>query len=336
MMKRFSKILTAAALAAGLMISCSKDKDTTSYNYLEGNISYSIPHFVAAGDVIEVTPTGISHPEGEPFGIYWTVTSLKESRDTVKRLSEPEVTAHFSFTVPDTLGNFTMSVTAFAPDYYASSTTQTFTIISPSLTLDNTGITLDSESVTDSRDGKRYAILRAGGLHWMRQNLAWDKAGTSFDYCPATDPVFGRFYSWKEAQTACPEGWRLPTDAEWTALVAAASGLKDLEEGETFPDGAGSLISPTATYNTQVMWQYWPAVSASDAIGFCALPFGYGNLSKTGRGTFTGLFSYAAFWTSDEADGMGRYRYINVNRPEVFAGSADKELFAASIRCVLE
>ena len=339
MMKDCVKLLTAAALAAGLLISfsCSKDKDSTSYNYLDGSITFTVPSFVAAGDVLDVTPKGISHPDGDPFGYYWTVSDLKEKRDTTKYLTDPEgASGCFTFTVPDTLGSFSITVTAFAPDYYPTSGSRSFIIVKPSESLSGTGIELDDFAITDGRDGQKYAFMQAGGLRWMRQNLVWNGAGTSFDFCPAADPVFGRFYSWTEAQTACPEGWRLPTDAEWAALVEAASGQTGLVAGETFPSGAGDLISGSATFNTWQLWEFWPEVTATDAVGFCALPFGYGNLANTGRGSFTGLYKYAAFWLADEAEGMGRYRYLNVRRPEVFVGSADKNLFAASVRCVAE
>jgi len=334
MTKRILILSAVAALVAGLSISCSKDSSSSSYGYLDGTVSYSIPAFVAAGDVMEVSPRGISHPEDEPFGYYWTVTTLKEKKDTCQYLSDPDGKAHFSFTVPDTVGFFTMSVVAFAPDYYTSSTAKTFTIVHPTETLQGTGIAATDPSFADTRDGQRYAYATAGGLRWMRRNLCWKGAGVSYDLCAAADPAFGRFYSWTEAQTACPEGWRLPTDADWCALVAAASGAEDLAPGETFPAGAAALMSGTATFNEKQLWEWWPEVDAGDAVGFCALPFGYGNLSNTGRGKFTGLLSYAAFWTADEADGMGCYRYLTVRRPEVYAGSADKSLFVASVRCV--
>ena len=31
--------------------------------------------------------------------------------------------------------------------------------------------------------------------------------------------MYGRLYNWNTARTACPSGWHLPTDAEWTTLV---------------------------------------------------------------------------------------------------------------------
>ena len=32
---------------------------------------------------------------------------------------------------------------------------------------------------------------------------------------------YGNFYTWEEARTLCPEGWRLPTDEDWKNLEIA-------------------------------------------------------------------------------------------------------------------
>ena len=66
-------IPAVAALAAGLLIavSCSDDDSSTTANYLDGSLYFTLPTYVAAGDVLSVTPTGVSHPEDEPFGYYW-------------------------------------------------------------------------------------------------------------------------------------------------------------------------------------------------------------------------------------------------------------------------
>lgn len=323
-------------LAAALLVpSCSDDDDSETYSYLDGSVRISAPSFVAAGDRIPVNPVGISHPDGEPFGYYWMVETLHTHRDTILTLDGTmSPNASDFFEVPDTIGTFTLTVYSFASGYYGSSGSASFTILHPTLSLTDTGFGLIVDEVDDARDGARYPVLLSGGLRWMRSNLQWNGSGTSYDGCPATDPVFGRFYNWEEAMTACPEGWRLPTEAEWAALVEAATGETGLSADETFPTGAGALMG-RASLNEVRMWEYWPEVTVTDAVGFCALPFGYGNLFDGGNSRFTGLNDYAAFWTADEVDAaQARYRYINVHRPEVFAGKADKKTFAASVRCV--
>lgn len=328
------RTFAVAALAAGLLItaSCKKDSSTASYNYLSGSIRFSIPVYVAAGEVLDVTPTGISHPDDEPFGYYWTVSVLKTSRDTSKYAVPDGGTGRFRYTVPDTIGVFTLTVSAFADDYYPTTASSTFEILHPTRSLTETGIAIMDPRFTDGRDGISYAYIHAGGLDWMRENLRYAGAGVSYDGCAAADPVFGRYYSYTEAVAACPAGWRLPTDADWAALVSESSAAT-VSAGETFPEGSGSLMS-RGCLNTAKLWEYWPAVNITDAVGFCALPAGYANLSATDRNLFPAIGEYAAFWTADETAAGAAYRYINVHRPEVYLGTGDQRTFAASVRCV--
>ena len=328
-------IPAVAALAAGLLIavSCSDDDSSTTANYLDGSLYFTLPTYVAAGDVLSVTPTGVSHPEDEPFGYYWTVSTLKTARDTSKYEVPDGGDGHFTYTVPDTIGRFSVTVSAFATDYYGSAWSASFVILHPQKSLTQTGITFRESRITDARDNQDYVYGEAGGLEWMRENLRYAGSGVSFDACPAADPVFGRFYTYEEAQTACPDGWRLPTDAEWATLISQASGTA-VAAGDTFPTGSGSLMSK-GLLNLETMWEYWPEVDITDAVGFCALPVGYGSLHETSGGKFQPFGQVAAFWTAD-ADGTDRayYRYINVRRPEVYLGSGDTKSLALSVRCV--
>ena len=328
-------ILAVAALAAGLLIaaSCSDDDSSITANYLDGSVYFSVPAYVAAGDVISVTPSGISHPDDEPFGYYWVVSELKTARDTSKYELPDGGDGHFSYTVPDTIGCFTLTVTAFADDYYPTSGSLSFVILHPEKSLTETGIAATDPHFTDARDGERYAYSHMGGLDWMRENLRYAGAGESYEGCVAADPVFGRYYSHEEALTACPAGWRLPTDAEWAALVSEASGTP-VAPGDGFPTGSGSLMSK-GLLNTETMWEYWPEVSITDAVGFCALPVGYGAFRETSGGSFEPFGSFAAFWTADAAEaGRAYYRYFHVRRPEVYLGSGDTKSLGLSVRCV--
>lgn len=91
---------------------------------------------------------------------------------------------------------------------------------------------------TDSRDGKVYNIVTIGKQFWMAENLAYLPSvvdpgtgsytepyysvygynGTDVAAAKATEnyQTYGVLYNWPAAMTACPEGWHLPSDAEWT------------------------------------------------------------------------------------------------------------------------
>jgi uncharacterized protein (TIGR02145 family) len=79
---------------------------------------------------------------------------------------------------------------------------------------------------TDARDGRVYAWVKIGSLHWMAENLKFTAKTGSWAYNDDTVnlPVYGRLYNWKTAVTSCPKGWHVPTDKEWSALIQALGG----------------------------------------------------------------------------------------------------------------
>jgi len=98
-----------------------------------------------------------------------------------------------------------------------------------------------SGEYTDSRDGETYGWVRYAGLDWMTENFRYDvgDSNNSSVYVDVdeyeTNPTstehlskYGRLYSHSAAVSAVPDGWRLPTEADWAALEnAAGSYLKD-------------------------------------------------------------------------------------------------------------
>ncbi len=56
----------------------------------------------------------------------------------------------------------------------------------------------------------------------MTQNLKLDPQNIG-EY-PDAMIVEGKLYSWREAQTACPSGWGVPSNEEWQALLDAYGG----------------------------------------------------------------------------------------------------------------
>ena len=98
---------------------------------------------------------------------------------------------------------------------------------------DEVNITEPSATGTfvDERDGTEYRYITVGGLDWLAENLRYDlgdidlsrdyQSEEAFDaqvYSTANRARFGMLYSYSGALQAVPEGWRLPTDADWTAL----------------------------------------------------------------------------------------------------------------------
>ena len=72
--------------------------------------------------------------------------------------------------------------------------------------------------ITDSRDGGRYYTKAFDGRFWITGDLQYvgNPANASCNvingWC---------YYSWEQAQNACPEGWHLPDRKEWIALLGS-------------------------------------------------------------------------------------------------------------------
>ena len=335
-MKLYKWLLPAAlAVSVALAAGCKKEQ-TTETKMLSGDLNVSMPEFVQPGYTktfkIDTLMT-LSCPDGDPIGYYFTDPDTGV-RDTLVTADGVIREHYYTVTVPDKLATQTLTLTAFMPAgsvYSGQSASDGFTIVRAGW--DGKGSITQfsaksSGTFQDVRDGRNYFFNNIGGLSWMRQNLAWEGAGRPYGDCEAMTDIFGRYYTWEEAQLVCPDGWRLPTDAEWTALQAEAL------EGRDIYGLAGRLMGDIY-FNGKKMWEYWREVKITDELGLSVMPTGYATV-ETGPGNFDGLYEYAAFWTADETGGRGVCRYIVHNQDIVYRGTLSKADFAASVRCVRE
>lgn len=82
-----------------------------------------------------------------------------------------------------------------------------------------------SETVLDLRDSAEYQTITISGKTWTQDNIAYAVQGSDcFDHNPSNCAKFGRLYTYQQAQSVCPEGWRLPLASEWDELIAACGG----------------------------------------------------------------------------------------------------------------
>ena len=346
-LRKLKSILMVAAVILAVA-SCKKKDDEVEIVYVDGTLSFELPEFIHPGQVIKMTPKGLTHPDGKEIGYYWKVSPSMTKFDTTRFLtglgkdgkpSDGSITYRFS----DTLQTYTVYCNGFSEDYSTSSKNKSTTVVAagPERSITGTGITLDVDPYIKV-NGIEYYYTTIGDLDWFRQDLAYTTSGIAFRNGEAMDGVFGRFYSYEEALKACPEGWRLPTDHEWSEMAKIISG-NDTEDylHKNIPGIAGK-VKTNAYFNEQKMWEYWPSagkITNDSRLGI--IPTGYSNLEEIAadgsypHAVFSGVFKYSAHWTADLAeDGLAYYRYIKCKLPDIFIGKADAKTFGASVRCV--
>lgn len=189
----------------------------------------------------------------------------------------------------------------------------------------------------DSRDGNLYSYKTIGTQVWMTKNMAYlpsvvgpgtGSNSTAYYYvygydgsdvatAEATDnySTYGVLYNWTAAQSACPSGWHLPSDAEWTTLTTYLGG-ESVAGGKMKEAGESHWTSP----NT----------GATNESGFTALPGGY----RTNYGTFSNIGISGTWWSSTEdSTSHAWYRYLGYNTSYVFRLSTYKG-GGISVRCL--
>lgn len=199
-------------------------------------------------------------------------------------------------------------------------------------------MTLDGGIFTDSRDSKSYRFVKIGSQYWMAENLAYlpevsppsvmsgsvphyyvygyegsspgaARAATNFS-------TYGVLYNWPASLSACPEGWHLPTLAEFANLISFTG-------GDTI---AGYKMKSTGGWNTNA----GENGNGDDSFGFTALPGG----DLEGAGAFLNLGNYGSFWTSGADGGSNAWLWLLDNfNAGAFLHSYPRSI-GISVRCL--
>lgn len=338
-MNKFLKISLALCGAAILAFSCKEKEETTSSKYFSGSVKFDLPSYVTAGEVFDLVPTQAKTEDDTPYKVYWKLLS-SDSRisiaDTTKYLNEDK-DGRYKLVVPDTLCSFTLTCYFTATGYTASTCSKDFVVVDPDRESGSLkGLELDTQKsdfiFTDVRDDLRYYCTTIGDKDWFRENLAYAGKGLPFMNQNAMSKVAGRFYTWEDAVSVCPDGWRLPTQADWME-AAKACGASVTDENSTFKGCAG-LFMGDIYFNGNKMWEFWPDVKVTNKTRLGIFPLGYA-LVDGDEYSFRNYQDYSAHWTADEMDDdYAYYRYIYVQKPDFYSGSAVKSGFAAQVRCV--
>ncbi len=178
---------------------------------------------------------------------------------------------------------------------------------------------------TDSRNGTLYPYKIIGTQTWMVKNIdflpsvsrstmespsdalyyVYDFEGEDLTLAKASAhySTYGVLYNWTAAQSACPAGWHLPSDAEWKTLELYLG----MEQSDIDTEGAraSGLAGDKMKSNTG-----WPeGGNGSNSSGFAALPGGF----TFPGGGFGNIGHQAQLWSSTlkEDQSMSFTRRLN-------------------------
>jgi uncharacterized protein (TIGR02145 family) len=207
----------------------------------------------------------------------------------------------------------------------------------PAVAATTSGFRCGSNKLVDTRDGNEYETVQIGNQCWMKENLKWlpnvspsnNGSNTSAHYyvygyqgssvsaakATANYQTYGVLYNWPAALKACPQGWHLPSDSEWTVLYDHLGG------GSV----AGGKMKTTGTTH----WRS-PNTGATNSSGFSGLPGG----SRSSDGSFGSLGYYGYWWSSTEYSSTSAWsRYLYYYPANAYRYYYYKEL-GFSVRCV--
>ena len=179
--------------------------------------------------------------------------------------------------------------------------------------------------VKDPRDGQMYRTIKVDGREWFAQNANYNVEGHSWcyedneSYCNRG----GRLYDLEGARKACPDGWHLPRDREWSDMLKGLTGCYD---GVDKCDKFASKMKATTG---------WHGGGGTDEYGFSVFSSGYRKrLGKT-MVKYEDMGESANFWSAQNGRNetiwiwaMGR---MSDNMVRVLVPSKNN---AYSVRCI--
>jgi uncharacterized protein (TIGR02145 family) len=203
-------------------------------------------------------------------------------------------------------------------------------------------------------DGNHYPVVTIGDQTWMAENLAYlpsvspsvegsetmphfyvyDFEGTNVDDAKATENYrnYGVLYNLSAAKSACPQGWHLPGDAEWSQLLLFLDPNANpnmVSEPESYIAG-GNLKSTLTSPVPHPRWDI-PNSEAFNSAGFSGFPGGY----RSGNNFFNHLGYTGMWWSATHlSNNVAWNRAVTSLNGEIFR---EQRLTSTglSVRCVL-
>jgi uncharacterized protein (TIGR02145 family) len=175
------------------------------------------------------------------------------------------------------------------------------------------------ESFVDKRDGKAYNTVAVGNQVWTAENISFKPSGAqswAYDNDENNSKKYGRLYTWKAAQEACPQGWRLPSEKDWASLI-------DFLGGENL---AGTKLKASG--------DDWSGrnTSGRNESGFSLLPAGSRAMHKRSD-DFQSLGRSTTLWTSTATTSRDAVVFSILEGDSVIRATSNHDA-GMSVRCI--
>ncbi len=203
--------------------------------------------------------------------------------------------------------------------------------------------------LVEDHEGNQYRTVSIGIQRWMTENLrvrtyhdGQDVPGYhtydptlvyGIENAAQMEAHYGLLYTYAAIENGeiCPEGWRVPSDNDWTVLT-------EYIEAEHVDVGPGTLLKSARQEGhgyepgDHPRWDAHDIQHGTDHYGFGALPGGY----RYADGSFDKLGSFAMFWsnTAAEEDPNQVWRRQITHDHDGIGRFYNYKTHAFSIRCV--
>jgi len=198
-------------------------------------------------------------------------------------------------------------------------------------------ITFHETSTVNDIDGNSYQTVKIGDQLWIAENLKvihyrngdaipnvtddteWGNLTTAaycnFNNNDSNGIIYGHLYNWytvNDSRGLAPQGWHVPSQAEWQTLVDYLCGIN-----------VGGKIKEAGT-------DHWtsPNSGATNESGFSALPGGVRNVN------FYNLGQLAGFWSSTEFSSYNVWCWAAFHDWSGFDNSYLNKQMGFSVRCI--
>lgn len=200
-------------------------------------------------------------------------------------------------------------------------------------------VRLERDDLVDDRNKRKMNeikidVVKIGEQEWMTKNMAVtvDRYGKELilgeDYEYPIDgeesvKQYGLLYTWEAAMRIAPDGWHVPSDAEWTQLENYVGSQSKYRCGGDAKNIAKALASTSGWEISHDPFTVGNNPSSNNATGFNALPVDKWLPEP-----------YASFWSATQYCGnRAFYRYL-ANSGSYVNRYAEYKFRKLSVRCL--